>query len=75
MTSNLGDDGPATATTSEQLTFFPEDGGRADETALQPEPMLQRQLYKAMDQLERLQRRRQGELVPAPVNAHLAIEQ
>jgi hypothetical protein len=37
-------------------------------------PMLQRQLYKAMDQLERVQRRRQGEFVPPPVNARVLLE-
>jgi len=36
--------------------------------------MLQLQMYKAMDQLERLQRRRQREAVPPPVNAHVAID-
>jgi hypothetical protein len=38
------------------------------------EPMLHRQLNRAMDQLERLQRRRRGEAVPPPVNAHLSLE-
>ena len=55
--------------------LVPEDGGRADEAALQLEPMLHRQLNRAMDQLERLQRRRKGEAVQPPVTAHLSIGQ
>lgn len=46
----------------------------AIERILRYEPMLQRQLYRAIDQLERLQRQRKGEAVPAPVNAHLTLE-
>jgi hypothetical protein len=37
--------------------------------------MLHRQLHKNMDALERLQRRRPGDFVPQPINAHLTIEQ
>ncbi len=33
------------------------------------EAHIMRQMYHAMDQLERLQRRREGEFVPPPVNA------
>jgi hypothetical protein len=36
------------------------------------ETTLERQLYRAMDQLERLQRRREGEEVPPPVNVELS---
>jgi len=32
------------------------------------------QLNRAVDQLERLRRRRKGEAVPPPVNAHLSVE-
>jgi hypothetical protein len=38
------------------------------------ETTLERQLYRAMDQLERLQRRRDGEEVPPPVNVELSRE-
>ncbi len=47
---------------------------QAIERILRYEPMLYRHLNRAMDQLERLQRRRQGEAVPPPVNAHLSVE-
>ena len=47
---------------------------QAIERILRYEPMLHRQLNKAMDQLERLQRRRKGEAVPPPVNAHVSLE-
>ncbi len=43
--------------------------GRRYETAKE------RQLYRALDQLERRQRQRRGEAVPPPVNAHLPLEQ
>ena len=39
---------------------------------LRYETTLERQLYRAMDQLERLQRRRQGEDVPPPVNMEVS---
>jgi hypothetical protein len=38
---------------------------------LRYETALERQLYRAMDQLERLQRRRQGEDIPAPVTMEI----
>lgn len=41
---------------------------------LRYEPMLHRQLNRAMDQLERLQRRLKGEAVPPPANAHVLLE-
>jgi hypothetical protein len=47
---------------------------QAIERILRYEPMLQRELYRAMDQLERLQRRRLGELVPPPANTRLSLE-
>jgi hypothetical protein len=40
----------------------------ATDKLLRYEAHLDRQLYRAMDQLERLQRRRKGENVPPPVN-------
>ncbi len=43
----------------------------ATEKILRYEAHLDRQLYRAMDQLERLQRQRQGENVPPPVNVNL----
>jgi hypothetical protein len=43
----------------------------ATDKLLRYEAHLDRQLYRAMDQLERLQRRRQGENVPPPVNINL----
>jgi len=39
----------------------------------QCDPLNAGQLNRAMDQLERLQRRRQGEAVPPPFTAHVAI--
>ncbi len=38
------------------------------------ETTLERQMYRAMDQLERLQRRRAGEEVPPPVNVEVSRE-
>jgi hypothetical protein len=38
---------------------------------LRYEAHLDRQLYRAMDQLERLQRQRKGENVPPPINVNL----
>ncbi|MGA2920753.1 MAG: hypothetical protein ABSE28_06585 [Candidatus Sulfotelmatobacter sp.] len=38
---------------------------------LRYEAHLDRQLYRAMDQLERLQRQRRGEKVPPPLNINL----
>ena len=35
---------------------------------------LERQLYKDMDQLERLQRRRLGDAVPPPINLNLTAD-
>ena len=45
----------------------------ADEThkLLRNEAHLDRQLYRAMDQLERLQRQRRSEKVPSPLNISL----
>jgi len=45
----------------------------ADKTdkLLRYEAHLDRQLYRAMDQLERLQRQRKGENVPPPLNINL----
>jgi len=43
----------------------------ATEKLLRYEAHLERQLYRAMDQLERLQRRRKGESVPPPLNVSL----
>src|SRR5207247_8480339 len=40
----------------------------AADKLLRYEAHLDRQLYRAMDQLERLQRRRRGENVPPPLN-------
>ena len=42
------------------------------EKILRYEMMMDRQFYRAMDQLERLQRRRQGEDVPPPVNMEVS---
>jgi len=43
----------------------------ATDKLLRYEAHLDRQLYRAMDQLERLQRQRQGENVPPPLNINL----
>jgi hypothetical protein len=43
----------------------------AADKVLRYEAHLDRQLYRAMDQLERLQRRRRGENVPPPLNINL----
>jgi hypothetical protein len=45
--------------------------GDATDKLLRYESHLDRQLYRAMDQLERLQRQRRGENVPPPVNINL----
>lgn len=42
------------------------------EKILRYETALERQLFRAMNQLERLQRRRQGEHIPAPVTMEIA---
>ncbi len=42
------------------------------EKILRYEGSLERQLYRAMNQLERLQRRREGEEVPPPVTMQLS---
>jgi len=39
---------------------------------LRYETSIERQLYRAINQLERLQRRRQGEAIPPPINVELA---
>lgn len=41
---------------------------------LKYEGTIERQLYKAINQLERLQRMRQGEIVPPPINLNIDIE-
>jgi hypothetical protein len=43
----------------------------ATDKLLRYEAHLDRQLYRAMDQLERLQRQRRGEKVPPPLNINL----
>jgi hypothetical protein len=43
----------------------------ATEKILRYEAHLDRQLYRAMDQLERLQRQRRGENIPPPLNVNL----
>ena len=43
----------------------------ATDKLLRYEAHLDRQLYRAMDQLERLQRQRRGENVPPPLNINL----
>ena len=43
----------------------------ATDKLLRYEAHLDRQLYRAMDQLERLQRQRRGERVPPPLNINL----
>jgi len=42
------------------------------ERILRYETALERELYRAMNQLERLQRRRQGEAIPAPLALDLS---
>ena len=46
----------------------------AVDRSLRYEAHLERQFYRAMEQLERVQRRRQGEAVPPPVNARVALD-
>jgi hypothetical protein len=41
---------------------------------LRYETAIERQLYRAINELERLQRRRGGELVPPPINLEVSIE-
>ena len=43
----------------------------ATDKLLRDEADLDRQLYRAMDELERLQRQRRGETVPPPLNISL----
>lgn len=50
-------------------------GPEATNRVVRYEAHIMRQLKSAMDQLKRLQRRRQGEFVPPPVNARREIEQ
>ena len=50
------------------LTLPPAD---ATDKLLRYDGHLDRQLYRAMDQLERLQRQRRGEAVPPPLNVNL----
>ena len=50
-------------------------GPEAMELIIRYQSHILRQLYRAMDQLERLQRRRQGEFVQPPVSARVEIEQ
>jgi len=45
--------------------------GEATDKLIRYEAHLDKQLYRAMDQLERLQRQRQGENVPPPLNINL----
>jgi serine phosphatase RsbU (regulator of sigma subunit) len=42
------------------------------EKILRYETALERQLFRAMNQLERLQRRRQGENIPAPLTMEIS---
>jgi hypothetical protein len=48
--------------------------GKATEKLLRYETAFERQLYRAMDELERLQRRRTGEAVPAALTGELEKE-
>ena len=41
------------------------------EVVVRYETTIERQLYRAVDQLERLQRVRGGEIVPPPINVQL----
>ncbi len=52
--------------------FLP--GKTATDNIVRYETTIKRHLYRAMDQLERLQRRRQGEHVPAPINIEVSTE-
>jgi hypothetical protein len=45
--------------------------GDALDKILRYEPAIERQLSRSVDRLERLQRRRQGEMIPPPVSVHL----
>jgi hypothetical protein len=58
------------AVDAEARSFSLPSAGAADKL-LRYETHLDRQLYRAMDQLERLQRQRKGENVPAPLNVTL----
>ncbi len=44
------------------------------EKILRYETAIERQLYRAIDQLERLQRGRKGEAIPPPVNLRVSTE-
>jgi hypothetical protein len=49
-------------------------GKDAVDLLLRYESAIERQFYKALDQLERRQRQRRGEAVPPPINADVEIE-
>ena len=57
-------------TESEMAGLSLPDAGAADRI-LRYEAAIERQMYRAMDQLERLQRQRRGEFTPPPVNLQL----
>jgi hypothetical protein len=56
------------------LQLGPSPGAELDRI-LRYETTIQRQLVYAINQLERLQRARKGEHVPAPVSVHLSSDQ
>lgn len=64
----------------EKLSHWPTDrfslpDAEGIDRILRYETAIQRQMDRALDQLERLQRRRKGEHVPAPVEVHLTSDQ
>ena len=47
--------------------------GNATDKLIRYEAHLDRQLFRATDQLERIQRQRRGEIVPPPLNVNVAL--
>ncbi|MBI2842383.1 MAG: hypothetical protein HYX78_03185 [Armatimonadetes bacterium] len=60
--------------TQSQLAKFSLPGGESSDRILRYETAIERQMYRAMNQLERLQRQRRGEFTPPPVNVVLSEE-
>ena len=60
-----------TLATDAEARSFSLPPGDATDKLLRYEAHLDKQLYRAMDQLERLQRQRKGEAVPPPLNINL----
>ena len=54
-----------------RLSFPPTD---AVDKILRYETAIERQLYRAINELERLQRRRRGDIVPPPIHVEISTD-